>query len=131
RHTMGHCRVTDADRPLRVAQFAERAVDALGTPSCLHGLDRITSTAPPNHPTTCNERLEAALRTWAITSRDELNRTVPSTEVLRNIANQGRHIYAMTDRLLHAPGQHLGTSGDQSPDMRNALREASDRCATR
>jgi excisionase family DNA binding protein len=25
RHTMGHCPVTDADRPLRVAQFAERA----------------------------------------------------------------------------------------------------------
>ena len=50
RHTMGHCPVTDADRPLRVAQFAERAVDALGTPSRLQGLDHITSTAPPDHP---------------------------------------------------------------------------------
>ena len=126
RHAMGHCRVTDADRPLRVAQFAERAVDALGTPSRLHGLDRITSTAPPCHPTTLNERLEAALRTWAITGRDELNRTVPSTEVLRNITNQGRHIYAVTDRLLRPPGQHTATRGDQNPDMSSALREASE-----
>src|SRR6185503_3581132 len=97
-----------------------------GTPSRLHGLDRITSTAPPDHPNTLNERLEAALRTWAITGRDELNRTAPSTEVLRNIANQGRHIYAVTDRLLRTPGQHLGTRGDQSPDMSSALREASE-----
>lgn len=126
RHTMGHCRVTDADRPLRMAQFAERAVDALGTPSRLHGLDRITSTAPPDNPTTLNERLEAALRTWANAGRDELNRTVPSTEVLRNIANQGRHIYAVSDRLLHAPGQHAAPRGGQSPQVSGALREASE-----
>ena len=126
RHTMGHCPVTDADRPLRVAQFTERAVDALGTPSRLHGLDRITSTAPPCNPTTLNERLEAALRTWAISGRDELNRTVPSTEVLQNIANQGRHIYAVTDRLLHAPEQPLATRHDQSPQVSGALSEASE-----
>ena len=126
RHTIGHCRVTDADRPLRVAQFSEHAVDALGTVGRPHGLDRIISTAPPDHPTTLNERLEAALRTWAIAGRDELNRTVPSTEVLRNIANQGRHIYAVTDRLLQAPGQHLATRQDQSPKVNRALREASD-----
>jgi excisionase family DNA binding protein len=125
-HTMSHCRVTDADRPLHVAQFAERAVDALGAPSRLHGLDRITSTAPPDHPTTCNERLEAALRTWATTGRGELNQTVPSTEVLRNITNQGRHIYAVTDRLLYAPGQHQGTRSDQSPQVSPALRKASE-----
>ena len=126
RHTMGHCRVTDADRPLRMAQFAERAVDALGTPGSLHGLDRITSTAPPDNPTTLNERLEAALRAWANAGRDELNRTVPSTEVLRNIANQGRHIYAVTDRLLHAPGQLLATRHDQSSQVSGALCEASE-----
>jgi len=126
RHTMGHCPVTDADRPLRVAQFTERAVDALGTPSRLHGLDRITSTAPPDNPTTLNERLEAALRTWANAGRDELNRTVPSTEVLQNIANQGRHIYAVTDRLLHAPGQHLASRHDQSSQVSGALCEASE-----
>jgi hypothetical protein len=73
-----------------------------------------------------NERLDAALRTWANVGRDELNRTVPSTEVLRNIANQGRHIYAVTDRLLHAPGQHTATRGDQSPDVSGALSEASE-----
>ena len=126
RHAMGHCPVADADRPLRVAQFTERAVDALGTPSRLHGLDRITSTAPPWNPTTLNERLEAALRTWAISGRDELNRTVPSTEVLQNIANQGRHIYAVTDRLLHAPEQLLATRHDQSPQVSGALSEASE-----
>ena len=32
----------------------------------------------------------------------------------------------MTDRLLHAPGQHLATRGDQSPDMSNAQRDASE-----
>jgi excisionase family DNA binding protein len=126
RHTIGHCLVTDADRPLRVAQFTEHAVDVLGTVGRPHGLDRITSTAPPYHPETLNERLEAALRTWAITSRDELNRTVPSTEVLRNISNQGRHIYAVTNRLLQAPGQHLATRQDQSPQVNRALREASE-----
>lgn len=126
RHTMGHCRVTDADRPLRMAQFAERAIDALGTSGRLHGLDRITSTAPPDNPTTLNERLEAALRTWANAGRDELNQTVPSTEVLRNIANQGRHIYAVTDRLLQVPGQHVATRQDQSPQVSGALSEASE-----
>jgi excisionase family DNA binding protein len=126
RHTMGHCRVTDADRPLRMAQFAERAVDALGTAGRLPGLDRITSCAPPGHPTILNERLEAALRTWANAGRDELNRTVPSIEVLRNIANQGRHIYAVTDRLLHAPGQHAAPRGGQSSQVSGALCEASE-----
>lgn len=124
RHTIGHCLVTDADRPLRVAQFAERAVDALGTVGRPHGLDRITSTAPPDHPTTLNERLEASLRTWANAGRDELNRTVPSTEVLRNISNQGRHIYAVTDRLLQA--QNVASVRDENPRVNRALREASE-----
>ena len=126
RHTLAHCPVTDADRPLRVAQFAERGIDALDTAGRLHGLARITSCAPPNNPTTLNERLEAALRTWAATGRDELNQTVPSTEVLRNIANQGRHIYAVTDRLLQASGQHRASQHDQSPQVSSALRQASE-----
>ena len=92
----------------------------------LNGFARITSCAPPNNPTTLNERLEAALRTCAATGRDELNRTVPSTEVPRNIASQGRHIYAVTDRLLQTSGQRLPSQHDQSPQVSNAPREASE-----
>jgi excisionase family DNA binding protein len=125
RHTLGHCRVSDADRPLRVAQFAQCAVDALRAVGQPNGLDRILSSAPPQRPNTLNERLEAALRAWAITSRDELNRTVPSTEVLRNIANQGRHIYSMSDHLLRASRQHLATGHNGGPRVSGALREAS------
>jgi excisionase family DNA binding protein len=126
RHTMSHCQVIDADRPLHMAQFAERAIDALGTPSRLKGLERITSTAPPGHPSSLNERLEASLRTWASTAREELNQSVPSTEVLRNITNQGRHMYAVADRLLRAPAQQLATLWDRSPQVSAALREASE-----
>jgi hypothetical protein len=42
---------------------------------------------------------EAALRDWATHARSELARTVPSTEVLRDIANQARHLYAVSTAL--------------------------------
>lgn len=125
-HTMSHCRVSDADRPLRVAQFAERAVDALGMVDQPRGLDRIMSSASPPSPNTLNERLEAALRTWVLAGREDLNQTVPSTEVLRNIANQGRHIYAVTDRLLELSGHQLASQHDQTPQLSGALREAAE-----
>ena len=35
-------------------------------------------------------------------------------------------MYAVTDRLLRAPAQHLATPGDQSPQVGAALREASE-----
>ena len=41
----------------------------------------------------------AALRVWATRARTELAWTVPSTEVLRDIANQASHLYAVSAAL--------------------------------
>jgi hypothetical protein len=102
RHALAHIPLQDADRPLTIAQYAEHSLDAVGDVDRPSGLDRVASFAPPSPPHGPNEELEAALRVWANQARTELARTVPSTEVLRDIANQARHLYAVTARLAAA-----------------------------
>ncbi len=58
------------------------------------------SFAPPPNPVSLNDRLESGLRVWVTAARAELNRTVPSTDVIRNVMNQGMHLYAVSARLL-------------------------------
>ena len=102
RHALAHIPLQDADRPLTIAQYAEHSLDALGDVDRPSGLERVASFAPPSSPQGPNEELETALRIWAGQARTELARTVPSTEVLRDIANQARHLYAVSARLAAA-----------------------------
>src|SRR5665647_1135634 len=90
RHALAHIPLQDADRPLAIAQYAEHSLDALGDVNRPSALNRVASFAPPSSPRTPNEELETALRAWAGHARTELATTIPSTEVLRDIANQAR-----------------------------------------
>jgi hypothetical protein len=102
RHALSHIPLQDADRPLTIARYAEHALDAVGGVDRPSGLTQVASFAPPSSPRGPNEQLEAALRAWARHARMELARTVPSTEVLRDIANRARHLYAVYARLVAA-----------------------------
>ena len=119
RHALAHIPLQDADRPLVIAQYAEHSLDALGDLNRPSALDRVASFAPPTSPRTPNEELEAALRIWAGQGRMELAKTIPSTEVLRDIANQARHVYAVTARLAAASF----TAGDLSEDAARVVHE--------
>jgi excisionase family DNA binding protein len=119
RHTLAHIPLKDADRPLAIAQYAEHSLDALGDVNRPSALNRVASFAPPSSPQTPNEKLEAALRTWAHQARTELATTIPSTEVLRDIANQARHLYAVTARLAAASF----TTGHLAKDAARAVHE--------
>ena len=100
RHALAHVPREEADRPLAVARYAEGSLDAIGDVGRPSSLTRVASFAPPSSARGPNEELETALRAWASLARTELARTVPSTEVLRNIANQARHLYAVSARLV-------------------------------
>jgi excisionase family DNA binding protein len=119
RHALAHIPLQDADRPLAIAQYAEHSLDALADIDRPSALNRVASFAPPSSPRTPNEELEAALRAWAGHARMELAKTIPSTEVLRDIANQARHVYAVSARLAAASF----TAGHLSEDAARAVHE--------
>ena len=119
RHALAHIPLQDADRPLAVAQYAEHSLDALGDVDRPSALDRVASFAPPSSPRTPNEELEVALRAWGGQGRMELAKTIPSTEVLRDIANQAQHVYAVTARLAAASF----TAGHLSEDAARVVHE--------
>jgi hypothetical protein len=103
RHALTHGAVTDADRPLAIAQYAERSIDALREgASRPTALVRLTSTSLETAPSTLNERLEAAVDHWTRTVESELVRSVPSADTLRMLANQGAHLYAVTHQVISA-----------------------------
>jgi len=124
RHALANIPLEDADRPLLIAQYAEHALDALGDVDRPSGLHRVTSFAPPSPPLGPNEELEAALRGWVTRARTELAQAVPSTEVLRDIANQARHLYAVTAALMTASFTAGHASEDAARAVHVELREA-------
>jgi hypothetical protein len=99
RHTLVNIPLHEADRPLAIARYAEHALDALGDVNRPSELNQVASFSPPSSPRGPNEELEAALRGWATHARSELARTVPSSKVLRDIANQALHLYAVSTAL--------------------------------
>ncbi len=117
--------LSDVDRPLAVARYAAKALDALG-PGVGRGSPMLdtASFAPPPNPVTLNGRLESGLRNWVTAARAELNRTVPSTDVIRNVMNQTVHLYAVSDRLLEATEFMRESFGDTSSSARGALHSA-------
>ena len=71
-----------------------------------------------------NERLESGLRSWVTAAQTELNRTVPSTDVIRNVMNQGTHLYAVSARLLEAAEFAGEPVGDTAAAARRSLHTA-------
>jgi hypothetical protein len=124
RHTLAHVPLEEADRPLAIARYAERSLDAIGDVGRPSALTRVASFAPPSSPRGPNEQLEAALRAWATLARREMARTVPSTEVLRNIANQARHLYAVNARLVEASSTNGHLPGRAAESVHDELAEA-------
>jgi hypothetical protein len=124
RHTLVNIPLQEADRPLLIARYAARALDALGDVVQPSGLTRVASFAPPTSPRGPNEQLEAALRGWATHARSELARTVPSTEILRDIANQARHLYAVSTALATVSFTSGNLSGPDAELVHVDLREA-------
>ena len=124
RHTLVNIALQEADRPLLIARYAARALDALGDVDRPSGLTRVASFAPPTQPRGPNEQLEAALRGWATHARSELARTVPSTEVLRDIANQARHLYAVSTALVMDSFTSGNLSGPEVERVHVELRAA-------
>jgi len=106
RHTLRRVAIAEADRPLLVAQYAQRAVDALEARSGYPQLWTVTSTNPPLTARNLNDRLEIGLRAWSAAAARHLQYPVPSTDLVRNIANQGVHIAAVTHAVLAARPRH-------------------------
>jgi hypothetical protein len=67
-----------------------------------------------------DDRLEATLHAWHQSARAELERTIPSVDVLRQIANQGSHLCAVLE-VTKAQRQEGAVGRDGI--CRDALRE--------
>jgi hypothetical protein len=98
RYTLRHGPVVDGDRPLAVAQYAERSVDALGAAASMASLDALVARIATNG-TEPHERLDSAIQRWSAASHAELSRTIPSTQVMANIADLGAMMLAATHHL--------------------------------
>lgn len=116
RHALAHGAVGDADRPLAIAQYAERSIDAMRADAERPlALVRLASISAEASPTTVNEKLEAAVHHWVKAAEPEIMRLVPSADTLRMLANQGAHLYAVTHQVL-------ATVPHSSPDV-HSLRD--------
>jgi len=124
RHTLHTGAAVDLDRPLLIAQHAERAVDALDGRSGYPQLWTMTSTNPPLTAENLNDKLEVGLRAWAATAERHLKYPIPSTDVIRNIANQGVHILAVTDAVLAPRGEHAHIENQHNASGAESLRDA-------
>lgn len=123
-HTVRVAPLNDVDRPLAVARYSAAALDTLGDVRRTSPLLATASFAPPPCPMSLNERLESGLRTWLSAARADLNMTVPSTDVIRNVMNQGIHVYAVSARILDAVEFSGQPAGDTSACARRSLRAA-------
>ena len=112
----------DVDRSLAVARYATAAVDTLGPTAALGPIARLASVSPVTGPRTPNERLEAGVAAWLTAARAELDRTIPSTASLANIANQTVALCAAAKALALRP-QASGIRGS-AEWQRRSLRSA-------
>ena len=116
--------LSDIDRPLAVARYSATALDMLGDVRRGSPMLAAASFSPPSNPVSLNERLESGLRQWVTAARAELNRTVPSTDVIRNVMNQGIHLYAVSARLLEAAECAGEPVGETAAAARGSLHTA-------
>ena len=123
RYALRHGPIDDGSRPLAVAQYAERAIDALGgAASAPVQLEAISARAETTG-TGLSERLDCALHRWAVEVAEELKRTIPSTQVMANIASVGSLMMATTHRLY---GMHPSTTPAELVTLTRDLRGAAD-----
>lgn len=101
RHTLAHGPLDEVARPVLVARYAEQTIDALRDvahrPASLHEVTAVSGDAKTGTPV---ERLEVALHHWVRATGRELDQMVPSIDVMRQIANQGAHLCAVTAGLV-------------------------------
>ncbi len=124
RYTLVNIPLQEADRPLLIARYAARALDALGDVNRPSSLTQVASFAPPTKARGPNEELEVTLRSWATHARSELARTVPSTAVLRDVANQAGHLYAVCTALVMDSFTAGNLSGRDAELVHRELRAA-------
>ena len=122
RYTLHHGPVVDGDRPLAVAQYAERSVDALGAAPATASLDALVARIETNG-TEPHERLDTAIQRWSAASQAEFSRTVPSTQVMANIADLGAMMLAATHHLRAAK---RNTTAEEGEELTAQLRSGAD-----
>lgn len=128
RYTLRHGPVADGERPLALAQYAERSVDALGAAPSMASLDALVARIE-THSTEPHERLDSAIQRWSSASQVELSRTVPATQVMANIADLGTMMLAATHHLRilepHTTTEEIKDLTAQLRSGADALRKAS------
>lgn len=91
-------------RPADIVGYVERGLDLLGDGPQDSALLQLASRSGRSTASGPNRQLEEALHRWAWAAREELRSTIASSDVLRNIANQGMHLYAVTDAIVQDVG---------------------------
>lgn len=128
RYTLRHGPIVEGDRPLAVAQYAERSVDALGATPSLASLEALVARIA-THSTEPHERLDSAVQRWSMASHAELSRTIASTQVMANIADLGAMMLAATHHLRtlepHTTTEEIKDLTAQLRSGADALRRAS------
>lgn len=116
----------DAERPFAVAQYTERALDALADATALPAsLDRLRAVVRHPAPLALGDRLEAALDEWTSAAHADLTRAVPAAEGLRFLATQAVHLYAATGQVMAADQpQTLDPDGATTTALTAAARAA-------
>lgn len=101
RHTLAYGPLDQVTRPVLVARYAEHAIDALRhvaqRPASLLDVQAVTGDVRSGTPV---ERLEVGLDHWVRATRREVDQMIPSVDVIRQIANQGAHLCAVTRALI-------------------------------
>lgn len=123
RYALRYGPLDSGDRPLAVAQYAEQSIDRLGgAAQSIAGPDALAARlSTPGSG--LSEKLDSRLHRWAWTAREELQRTIPSTQVMANIASIGTLMMATTHRL-HTLSP--STPAEALVAMTNHLRGAAD-----
>ena len=120
RHTLAHGPLDEVDRPVQIARYAEHAIDSLRNvalrPASLGDVLAI-STEPRS--TDVIDRLDVALHQWQRVTQQELDRMIPSIDVIRQIANQGAHLCAVTGLLTATTVREATAAEVDRPSLRD------------
>ena len=118
RHTLAHGPLDEVERPVLIARYAERAIDSLRDvalrPASLGDVLAI-SAQPPS--TDVLDQFDVALHQWQRVTQQELERMIPSIDVIRQIANQGAHLCAVAELLRDTSEKEPTEPEGQGPSL--------------